>query len=137
MLQTAKSFVWLSCVILLCMTALGLMIGQGRLQDTVIRELVPHIVTNQQGVIVESDQIQGEGTYTGGQILYSLREWLQDGVSIMIDHQVMSPKFADDVLGFPPTLPAEQLDVNAEYVAEFTYLNSDIKKIQVIQFKRK
>lgn len=138
MLNTTKSFIWLSSVILLCIVALGLIVGQSRLQDAVITELVPHIVSNQNGVIVQTTSGEEHDSYTGGQILYSLRAWLNDGITIMVDDQVISVKSEDNLLDFPPALSnAKQIDLNGIYVATFTYHEGDVQAIQSINFTRK
>lgn len=138
MLNTTKSFIWLSSIMLLCIMALGLIVGQSRLQEAVISELVPHIVSNQHGVIVQTTSSEGDDSYTGGQILYSLRAWLNDGVMVMVDDQVISVKAEDNLLDFPPVLSnAKQLDLTGIYVAAFTYHEGDSQAVQSINFTRK
>lgn len=149
MLGTTKSFMWLFSIISIFIGAFIVVVEQGELEEITIHNFASHIIYKKHsvilGVAVTTDVIEKEANeqevnsvevkevYSGWQILYSLREWIQTGIKVVIDKHVVSVETVDDFI-----VAKNLLKLNADYIADLSY-TKNMNKIYVksIKFERK
>jgi GTP:adenosylcobinamide-phosphate guanylyltransferase len=149
MLGTTKSFMWLFSIISIFIGAFIVVVEQGELEEITIHNFASQIIYKKHsvilGVAVTTDVIEKEANeqevnsvevkevYSGWQILYSLREWIQTGIKVVIDKHVVSVETVDDFI-----VAKNLLKLNADYIADLSY-TKNMNKIYVksIKFERK
>lgn len=149
MLGTTKSFMWLFSIISIFIGEFIVVVEQGELEEITIHNFASQIIYKKHsvilGVAVTTDVIEKEANeqevnsvevkevYSGWQILYSLREWIQTGIKVVIDKHVVSVETVDDFI-----VAKNLLKLNADYIADLSY-TKNMNKIYVksIKFERK
>lgn len=138
---------WISSIILILFGTFNMVIEQVTLENNIIDRVAFNIIYWKHSVVVGSsayvveasdDELEGNSIkekelYSGWQILYGLRDWLQSGINVVIDNQFVSMHAIDDFVE-----AANFLQLKVNYVAELSYEeNMNEPYITSIKFKRR